>query len=363
MLMFTNRTTVEAADESAWTTHFSPCQSGLAMADVVPAPSGATATSDAWRLQRHAPAVDDATAGHALVELFSGDRPVLVYLHGNNNTPAALFSRCALLERLYGTAVVGFSWPSEGLLHNGVSMPTVAALPDQPLDENELSKVRSRHAVTVESAVAGAMDRYRQAKVNASQSIQAFERFARLLALARLSANRQPVTVAAHSLGAFLLQNALSLPGAAVALGAAQNVVLLAACCASAGHAQWLQLLHPAGQLVVTVNQGDSVLLGARIADRGEAKLGAEPGQKLIEQWVRYAHVDGAKVGRGGHGYFAQDAMPADLKRLFLRIFSSQRDLGPGERPGTVYLGECDADGVTCRMRAPKDPGAAGPSQ
>jgi hypothetical protein len=42
----------------------------------------------------------DADALNALLPLFAGARPVLVYLQGNDNTPASCFERRALLETL-----------------------------------------------------------------------------------------------------------------------------------------------------------------------------------------------------------------------------------------------------------------------
>lgn len=349
MWMFTNRTVTAGNTDAAWTTRFTPYGTTLSLARVARSGGG-------WRLQDAAVDVADAVAGPALRKVFAADRPVLVYVHGNNNTPAALFERCERLERLYDVEVVGFSWPSEGRLFDGSGLAAVEALAPQSFTEGEIAGVTEQALLTQQPGIAGVKQRYHQAKVNAVQSVQAFERFANLLALARLSAARQPYTVAAHSLGAYLLQQSLGHTGAATALGAAQNIVLLAPCCASAGHRTWLQLLHPAGQVVVTVNQGDSVLLGARLADRNEAKLGSEPGPKLVEQWVRYAHVEGGGLDLIGHSYFAQNPMPDGLLRLFKRVFSSQRDLAPGESPRDVYPGGCDADGVSCWMANPPRP-------
>ena len=354
MWMFTNRTVTAGTSEAAWTPRFTPFDRTLSMARIVRAGSG-------WRLHEAVSEVEDAQAGLTLRALFAAERPVLAYVHGYDNPPAALFERCERLEQLYDVEVVGFSWPSEGRLFDGHALAAAAALPPGAMGEEiELAGVTEQAVLTQQRGIAGLLQRYRQAKVNAAQSVQAFERFTHLLALARLSAVRQPLTVAAHSLGAYLLQQSLGEPGAATALGVAQNIVLLAPCCASAGHREWLQRLHPGGQLVITVNQGDQVLMGARVADRNEAKLGSDPGAKLLEQWVRYAHVDGSKLDWAGHSYFAQADMPADLQRLFGRVFSSQRDLGPNEPVGNVYLGACDADGVTCWTAVRPNPGDIG---
>lgn len=357
MWMFTNRTVATGSREAAWSARFTPFDRALGMAQVVRTGSG-------WRLQDSVRAVEDTQAGLVLRSLFAAQRPLLVYLHGYNNPPASLFDRCERLERLHDVEVIGFSWPSEGRLFDGTAPPAAppAASPPASLGEAEaeLGRVSEWAVLTQQPGIGGLLQRYRQAKVNATQSVQAFERFVHLLALARLSAARQPFTLAAHSLGAYLLQQSLGEPGAATALGAAQNLVLLAPCCASAGHPVWLQRLHPAGQVVITVNAGDQVLMGARVADRNEAKLGSDPGPKLLEGWVRYAHLDGSGSDLAGHSDFAQADLPPDLKRLFGRLFSSQRDLGPGEPASAIYLGGCDADGVTCWTTVRPRPGDIG---
>jgi len=48
--------------------------------------------------------------------MFQGSRPLLVYLHGYNSTPAACFERCDRLQSLYGLEIVRFSWSSKKYL-------------------------------------------------------------------------------------------------------------------------------------------------------------------------------------------------------------------------------------------------------
>ena len=73
---------------------------------------------------------------------------------------------------------------------------------------------------------------------------------------------------------------------------------------------------------------------------------------------MRYVSFTNAQVGFGGHAYFVRDAgdkMPKAAKKVFGRIFSSERDIreDQGEYPRKVYPVGCDEDGTTCYMAAP----------
>ena len=342
MLIFTHRALNGAADESAFGRSFTPGSNRLALADVQRGSGGA-----AWLVSQHDADVDDGDSLRALLPRFQGSRPVLVYLHGNNNPPAACFERCERLAALYDVEVIGFSWASEGFLPDG---GTLSSLPDGPAgDEAELQGVSG--ANRTDSAVQRKIRRYHQAKTNAQDAVDALARFFRMLGTARLYANAQPFTVAAHSLGAHFLQHTLNVPGAAESLGTAHNVALLAACTDAAGHPDWLANVRPRGSTFVTYNHDDSVLYGASIADGGTVKLGADPGgRRLRSPAVRYISFTHWRVGLGGHGYFVMKNMPKKSLKLFTRIFGSRPDLEPGEPPKRVYPMGCDADGVTCYM-------------
>lgn len=347
MLVFTNRVLGNTADESAFERGFVPGSSRLALATVERAPA---VSAMRWTVSGADDDVDDADSLRALLPLFQGVRPVLAYLHGNNNTPADCFARCALLRSLYDVEVIGFSWTSEGYLPDGSKLPGIAAVPDG--DEADLKAVTARNRT--ESAIQGKVRRYHQAKTNAQDSVDALARFFRMLGTARLYANLQPFTIAAHSLGAHFLQYALEVPGAGESVGTAHNVALLASCTRASGHRDWLAKLHPKGQVFVTYNKGDSVLFGAYIADGKQTKLGTDPTSELLQSAsVRYINFSNAPVGFGGHGYFAMDDMPKKSLKLFKRIFRSKRDLEPDEYPREIYPVGCDADGLTCYMALP----------
>ncbi len=359
MLIFTNRVIDSAATGPAtFSRRFLPDDAALGAASVARAGKGFAVTQVA------APLSDDDVL-QRLVPLFAGPRPLLLYLHGNNNTPAACFERCARLEEIYGVEVIGLSWPSEGFTPVG-DEPAVSAAAataaDDVGDEDNLASVKEKNRG--DSAIQRKIRRYHQAKRNAQDSADALARLLRLLATARLYANAQPISLAAHSLGGHYLQHSLGLPGVTDSLAAQHNIVLLAPCCRSEGHGTWLPRLRPRSRTYVTFNRKDVVLFGAYIADRNELKLGADPGVLVSSPSLRYIDFTGGVVGAGGHGYFVREQgsdMPKWPNRLFGRLFSSNLDLNPNEPPRKVYVQGCRADGLVCSMS--NDPQIPWPGQ
>ncbi len=307
-----------------------------------------------WMLQAALADAGDDQLVKALLSRFRIGRPVLVYLHGNNNTPERCFERCARLETLYGYEVIGYSWPSEGLMADGNPQPRLPPGTGDT-DAGDLDGVTRENRQ--DNPIKRKLARYRQAKRNAEDGTDALARFMRLLGVARLYANTQPFSLAVHSLGVHYLRYTLELPGASEAVSTAHNIALLAPCARASGHAEWLAKLTPKGRVFVTYNKGDSVLLGAYIADGEQLKLGTDPGpDKLLgSKRVRYVSFSRAKVGPGGHGYFVMDNMPTKTQRLFQRIFGSLQDIQAGESDRKVYPLGCDADGLTCYMAKPEE--------
>lgn len=350
MLVFTNRTVKQASDESAFGADFVQGSIRLGMATVT------RKGKSGWSLADLDLDVDDADSKTALFPIFQGGQPVLVYIHGFNNTPAKCFERCLKLESLYGVQVVGFSWPAEGFLADGTFGPGMIASADAG-DENDLGEVDPGNRL--ESPVQSLIHRYHQAGMNAKNSVDALARFLRMVAAARLDANIQPFTVAAHSLGAQLLQYSLDLPAVAESLATARNVALLAPCVRASDHRNWIGKIRPISQLFVTFNKGDSVLAGAAVADldlgsNSQLKLGTDPTpDRFHAPYMRYISCTNAQNGLGGHGYFAQTKMPSHMQTVFGRIFNSRRDLEAGEIDRKIYGIKGDEDGLTCYFNAP----------
>ncbi len=68
---------------------------------------------DDWKVMQMDCDVDDTESMNELLQLFQEARPLLLYLHGYNSSPAACFERCDRLESLYGMEVVRFSWSAK----------------------------------------------------------------------------------------------------------------------------------------------------------------------------------------------------------------------------------------------------------
>ncbi|GHC78685.1 hypothetical protein GCM10007320_19340 [Pseudorhodoferax aquiterrae] len=346
MLLFSNRRT-DAQTNEVFLTSFSPGSERLSLASVQKKGKG-------WAFGNVDDDVDDNDAAHALHPLFTADKPVLVYVHGNNNTPLDAVRRCALLEQLYDVNVVAFSWPSEGYLPDGKPLPHAGDAADG--DESDLKSVTGSNRKT--ASVQGKIARYHQAKTNALDSTDAFARFLRMVGGVRLLANRQPFSLAAHSLGAHLFQYTLALPGANEAAGTAHNIALLAACVRASGHKDWVAAVKPKGQFFIAYNKGDSVLFGASVADGMQTKLGAEPGvDRHRAPHMRYVSFTNSQAGLGGHRYFALEKMDKRHRTLFNRIFRSEADIQASEYPRQVYAVGCDPDMLTCYMGQPEHTG------
>ena len=344
MLIFTNRALQDKADETAFGTRFEPGSERIGFAQV-------QASAGAWQVSDVHADASEADAIVALMHTFSGARPVLVYLHGNNNTPASCFERCARFASLYDVEIIGFSWPSEGALPDG--RRGVGTRADSSGNEASLSVVIPQNRTA--SGIQDIVGRYKQAKLNAELSIDALARFFRIVGGARLAAGHQPFSLAVHSLGAHFLRSTLDVAGNVDALSTARNIALLAACTRAGGHREWLQKLACEGQIFVTYNNADAVLAGAQIADGGEVKLGANPGGDLLDgDAMRYIDFTGASNDLLGHNYFVDGAMSTKKRRVLKRIFSSERDIQGSELPRNVYPVGCDERTLTCFMAAPR---------
>lgn len=346
MLIFTNRAVSGGTTAAAFGRAFKPGNEQLAVASVASAGEG-------WTLNNVDADVTDDEAWQLLRPLFEGNKPVLLYVHGNNNSPSACFGRIRKLQTTYpGAVVIGFSWPSEGFQSDGLPLPGLSVTTSNTDDENDLSKVRQSNRT--KGGIQNKIRRYHQAQTNAKDSVEAFARLLRLIASARLKSNGQPYSLAIHSLGSHLFQYALQADGATEAASVAHNVALLASCVRAAAHQEWLTRFRPKGRTYVTYNKGDSVLFGAYIADGQQLKLGAEPGADRVKSsGVRYISFTDAKTNFGGHGYFVEPK--GKTLELFTRIFNSQTDFEVDESPKVVYPMGCDSDGTTCYMAVPKD--------
>jgi alpha/beta hydrolase family protein DUF900 len=346
MLIFTNRQLASGTTEAVFSRNFTPGAMQLAVARVA-------ADGNGWQLSDLDEEVSEADALNLLLPLFNGSKPLVLYVHGNSNTPADCFERVTAMRQLYtGAEIIGFSWPSEGFLSDGSPLPGVPM--PATTDEAELAKVKPQNRTA--SPMQHRIRRYHQAQTNAKDSVDAFARMLRLLGTARLHANAQPFSLAIHSLGAHLFQYTLQVSGATESASTAHNITLLAPCVRAASHSDWLTRFRPKGRTYVAYNKGDNVLFGAYIADGEQTKLGADPGPGLVHgDGVRYISFSNAANNFGGHGYFV-NGVTRKAKKLFSRIFASQADFAADESPKTVYPIGCEPDGSVCYMAVPDQP-------
>lgn len=351
MLIFTNRkldATVSTA--KAFTNIYTTFSPELNFADV----SRISKANANWKVENQVSKVTDKDALNVLSQYLNGDKPVLVFVHGNNNTPATCFTRCKALEDQYDVAVIGFSWTSEGYQPDGSDLSGVSKLNiDNDLDEDSISSVSKDNLS--EDWVHRKARRYAQAKTNAQHSAASLARFLRLVASARLATMKQPVSIAAHSLGCHFMHYTITQQGSAESLAVAQNVILLAGCTGAAKHAAWVNLIKPVQRVYITYTKSDSVLYAASIID-GDEKLGTNPGREsILGLKYRYIDFEGAsKMKLGAHRYFIADDNKTLSKKatlLFKRIFSSKSDFNSSiEQPKIVYPLGCLPDGSICYM-------------
>ena len=118
MLIFSSRESEGRAATSAVEQQFTASADSLARATRKHPPQ--TQEED-WKVVQIDCDVDDAASMNELLQLFQEARPLLLYLHGYNSTPAACFERCDRLQSLYGLEIVRFSWSAKKhLLGNGL---------------------------------------------------------------------------------------------------------------------------------------------------------------------------------------------------------------------------------------------------
>ena len=122
MLIFTSRELESSTDESAFEPHFSASSARLALANLERAPEAMAAR---WKVSQTDGDLDDADAMRTWLPLFQKPGPLLVYLHGYNDTPAACFERCDRLQSLYGLEIVRFSWSSKKYLADDGAPPSL----------------------------------------------------------------------------------------------------------------------------------------------------------------------------------------------------------------------------------------------
>lgn len=141
MLIFSSRESEGRAAAPALEQRLTASADSLARAARQHAPK--TQEKD-WKVVQIDCDVDDADSVNELLQLFQQARPLLIYLHGYNSTPAACFERCDRLESLYGLEMVRFSWSAKKHLLDDGSRPGFDAGVDPGL-RRELARLFGTH--------------------------------------------------------------------------------------------------------------------------------------------------------------------------------------------------------------------------
>ncbi|MCB1442149.1 MAG: alpha/beta hydrolase [Rhodocyclaceae bacterium] len=349
MLAFTNRAFDNRFDnQKRFTRAYSPLSDTLNICDV----ALSSDRNPKWSLSNAVENASDQQILTRLRDVFGSDKPVLLYVHGNNNTPKDCFERSMLLEEQYNISVIPFSWTSEGYGPDGSDLSGIVVDRTNDVPDESLADVNSSNIG--EGWIQRKIRRYSQAKVNAQHSHIALARFLRLAASSRLATMKQPFSAAFHSLGCHFLHYAIEQPGTSAALAAAHNISLIAGCTGAEKHTAWVGKIVPERRVYIMYTNADSVLMAARLVD-GDVKLGTNPGANCLSApHYRYIDFEGAsKMKLGAHRYFVADPgkkLSKRALRLFSRIFRSVDDLSRDEQPRRVYPLSCSPDGATCYM-------------
>jgi len=315
MLIFTNRAYDPSREPlERFTCHFNAQTPGAFVAARV---DGASA-------EIVADAVTPAQQADLFVrECLASESPTLLYMHGFNNTVADVFARSRAFATYYGVNVVAITWPSEGAAGpDGISQAEVTDSDPEAANSLVASVRRSK----------GIADRYGQARKNARVTALALEGFLAEVTRAwnEKGGGAQSPTLAVHSLGNYVLQNALESPQSSVDVDAFANVVLLAPDADGVGHAAWLKQAGKqpepgAGiaRVIVTVNRNDWVLAAANIFNKKQ-RLGTYGfgGQHLTNESYNAIYLDCTVASKqaAGHSYFVDaDSLGSDPKPTRLR--------------------------------------------
>ena len=112
MLIFSNRELESRLSTSFFKHKSTAGPARLALATLERTPQAMAGRWKVSQIDSHVD-VDDDDSMRVLLPMFQESRPLLLYLHGYNSTPAACFERCDRLQSLYGLEVVRFSWSSK----------------------------------------------------------------------------------------------------------------------------------------------------------------------------------------------------------------------------------------------------------
>ncbi len=217
----------------------------------------------------------------------------LVFCHGFNTHFEDALEAAFTLQEIYAELeVILFSWPSDG---------------DGPLS-------------------------YRSDKREASQSVYALDRFfEKLDEYLKKYRDRhcgQKISLALHSMGAYLLEHLLKSPIYQGETLFFDNIIMLSPDVNNQGHVSWVERIKFRHRLFITINEDDFALDASEFkgGEEQEARLG-NTARNLASHNATYLNFTDAKFVRNTHNYFFQDGplRNAQLKQIFQTAFSGGR--------------------------------------
>lgn len=256
---------------------------------------------------------------------------LLFYAHGYNNDVGDVVKAALALEKTYDVIVVPFTWPANG---GGAVSGTAAYLSDKKdarasadALNSMIAKVNAYHLLLTESRARELMARAEKQHPRNPGAQRAH--------YSELADRDCPVTInlLCHSMGNYLLKQALKSSETPAHDLVFDNVCLVAADANNEGHERWLESIQVRNRLYVVINEKDFALKWSRRkpGDAQKARLGHYL-KNLVARNAHYLDVTGAPHVGTEHAYFKGDAVRKnpDLRLLFARLFEgevAERDL------------------------------------
>jgi esterase/lipase superfamily enzyme len=248
---------------------------------------------------------------------------VLFYVHGYNNDVTDIVQAALDLEATYNVIVVPFTWPANG----GGSITGAAAYLSDKKDARAsadalnsfIAKVHYYHALLTESRGRALWGRAAKKFPDNPQAMR--EHYAEL----QDRDCKVTLNLLCHSMGNYVLKQALRPSFTPARDLVFDNVCLVAADTNNENHADWAERIQFRNRLYITINENDFALKWSR-RKPGSEQL-ARLGHYLKRLGARNAHyLDLTHADHVGsdHAYFKCEAVEKnrELRTLFARLFT-----------------------------------------
>ena len=268
---------------------------------------------------------------------------VLLYVHGYNNDIEDVYSTARELERLYDVIVVTFTWPANG---GGAVSGTLSYLADkrdarasQDALNRTIDLVGKYHALLTLAT--------RNKLINKASEKHPDNLTKQREYLAKLIKNDCDLSISllCHSMGNYVLKNALKSSLAESRKLIFDNVILAAADANNENHKQWVEQLQVRGSIYIAINENDYALSWSRRkpGEQQKARLGHYL-KKLDASNAMYIDFTREKGVTNSHSYFDKNTVSQNkgVLRFFKKALSGENT--------TPYL-EYSANNNTYRPR------------